>query len=443
LKRPAIHFGPRAGQALILVVVAAGIFMFGALGLAIDVGQMYAQQQMAQAAADAAASAGILSIMKGTNATSTYTFGTGTPPLASYVCTTSDGRTPCVYARDNGFGATASDTVTLSYPATVSGATLASVTVPAFTVTVQRILNNGLIRFVGGPAHSTISAKATAGITGTAAKYCLIALSSAATPYAFAATSGATVTASGCGIAVNSSYSPDAAQILSSTVSASVIDIVGTFYKDNGSTVTPWPTNHIASPGVADPLASLSAPTIASCAAHPSQTTPASNTTLTPGTYCGGIYVGNGVNNITFSPGIYVMNGGGISLNQATVTANGVMFYLTGTSSTYSSVYMGNNLNATLSAPTSGTYQGILFFADRSIVSTYSNGAAITNGISVNMSGTLYFPTTSVSFSSGASSSSYMAIVADTISFSSGAKIKSDPTGLYTGLSRQSVALVQ
>ena len=142
------------------MVVGMGIFMFGALGLAIDGGQMYAQWQMAQAAADAAAEAGIMSILKGTNATSTYTFATGTPPLASYVCTTTDGRTPCVYARDNGFGATASDTVTLSYPATVSGVTLTSVTVPAFTVTVQRILQTGMIRFVGGPATSTISAKA-------------------------------------------------------------------------------------------------------------------------------------------------------------------------------------------------------------------------------------------------------------------------------------------
>ena len=55
-----------------------GIFLIGALGLAIDGGQMYAQRQMAQAAADAAAQAGIMSIFNGTNATSAYPFGTGT-----------------------------------------------------------------------------------------------------------------------------------------------------------------------------------------------------------------------------------------------------------------------------------------------------------------------------------------------------------------------------
>lgn len=111
LKRFAIRFGRRRGQAILVMVVAMSLFMIGAIGLAINGAQIYAQQQMAQAAADAA-SAGIMSILRGTNATSTYTFATGTPRLASYVCSTTDGITPCVYARYNGFGGTSSDTVT-------------------------------------------------------------------------------------------------------------------------------------------------------------------------------------------------------------------------------------------------------------------------------------------------------------------------------------------
>jgi Flp pilus assembly protein TadG len=171
LKRCAISFGPGDGQAVLLVIVMMSLLLIGVLGFAIDGGQMYAQQQMAQAAADAAAQAGIMSIFRGTNSTSTYTFGTGTPPIASYVCTTSDGRTPCVYARQNGFGGTASDTVTLSYPSSIAGATLSSVTVPAFEVTVQRTLNTGLIQFLGGPATTTITAKAITGIAGSVSPY--------------------------------------------------------------------------------------------------------------------------------------------------------------------------------------------------------------------------------------------------------------------------------
>ena len=85
-----------------------------------------------------------------------------------------------------------SDTVTLSYPATISGVTLSSVTVPAFTVTVKRILNNGMIRFVGRSGHTTISAKSIAGITGTASTYCIYALNKS-TSGAFSATNGASV----------------------------------------------------------------------------------------------------------------------------------------------------------------------------------------------------------------------------------------------------------
>jgi Flp pilus assembly protein TadG len=435
------------------------LLLIGALGLAIDGGQMYAQRQMAQSAADAAAQAGIMSILSGTNITAPNPFGTGSSP-ASYTCTVADGRTPCVYARDNGFGGTTADTVILSYPATVSGVTLSSVAVPGIAVSVTRTLKTGLIRFVGAPATVTVGAKATAGITGASSKYCLIALSSSpansasppAIPYAFAATSGASVKATGCGIAVNSTYSVNpnnGLQIESSTVSASVIDVVAAAYS-TGSTVSPTPT-HIATP-VADPLASLPIPPIdATCRNKTTnliETTmysPPVGQTLQPGTYCGGISVANSANNVTFSPGIYVINGGGLSLNRPGATANGVMFYLTGTSSTYSSIYIGNSFTGTLSAPTSGTYQGILFFGDRSIVATYGNGAQITNGVSVSMSGTLYFPTTNVGFTSGASNPNYMAIVANTMTFTSGASIKcnSDPTGQYTGLSNLSVVLVQ
>src|ERR1700686_3878063 len=96
------------------------LFLIGALGLTLDGAQMYAQQQMARSAADAAAQAGMMSIYRGTNATASNPFGTGATP-AAFPCTPSDGRTPGVYARLNGFGGTASDLVIVSFPTTVAG----------------------------------------------------------------------------------------------------------------------------------------------------------------------------------------------------------------------------------------------------------------------------------------------------------------------------------
>ena len=294
--------------------------------------------------------------------------------MASYVCTTSDGRTPCVYARKNGFGATSSDTVTLSYPATVSGAALSSAAVPAFTVTVQRTLNNGLIRFVGGPATSRITAKATAGLTGTVSSDCIYVLDPSA-KNAFQATGSANVTVSGCAITINSTDSDAMTVSGTSNVSASAIYVAGGDTLGASTTTTPAPITGKAA--VADPLASLPALAVGACD-YTNYSSGAGTWTLSPGVYCGGISLHNSAI-ATFNPGTYIINGGGVAFGGAAIaTGNGVMFYLTGTNATYGSLTIGNSANVTLSALTSGPYLGVLFFQDRSITSV--SNAAVQRG---------------------------------------------------------------
>ena len=91
------------------------------------------------------------------------------------------------------------------------------------------------------------------------------------------------------------------------------------------------------------------------------------------------------------------------------------MFYLTGTNATYGSVNMSNGVSVTLSAETSGSYLGVLFYQDRSIVS--ANNATFAGGANEALTGSLYFPTTAVSFSNGTSGGGNTAIVADTCQF--------------------------
>lgn len=428
--------GLEDGQSILLVVVAMSVFLIGALGLAIDGAQMYAHRQMAQAAADAAAQAGMMSIFRGTNLTATFPFGTGTPPIASSACTTTDGRTPCVYARLNGFGATASDTVTLSFPATVSGVTLPSVTIPAFTVPIQRSLKTGLIRFVGGPAASVITAKATAGLDGTVSPDCMYVLDPSA-QNAFLANNGATVAATGCDIAVNSTNAQAANISGGASVTGVELDVVGGC-SCNGT----YPALKTGQTAVADPFASLPAPAIGSCAAHPTMYTPGNGTTIMPGTYCGGITVSNGTTGVTFAAGTYIINGGGLTFGGGvTVSGSGLMFYLTGTNATYASLTIANGVSVTFSAQTSGIYQGVLFFQDRSITS--ASNATFAGGAAMNLTSSLYFPTTYVSFSNGVSGADTTAIVAKQVSFVGGADIKYDPTGLLTGLFSKAIALMQ
>lgn len=84
-----------AGQAVLLVVASMSVFLFGALGLAIDGSQLYAQRQMAQAAADAAAQAGIVTIFNGSSAIGS----------SAYYCNSANTTSPCTYATKNNFTA--------------------------------------------------------------------------------------------------------------------------------------------------------------------------------------------------------------------------------------------------------------------------------------------------------------------------------------------------
>jgi hypothetical protein len=196
------------------------------------------------------------------------------------------------------------------------------------------------------------------------------------------------------------------------------------------------------SAAVADPFASLPALTPGTCL-YATTFYPSTGATLVPGTYCGGISVGNGNTNITFGAGNYIINGGGLSFaGGTTVTGSGVMFYLTGTNANYASVTINNGANVTFSAPTSGPYLGVLFFQNRSITSV--SNATFAGGATMQLTGSLYFPTTNVSYSNGTNTeANSTAIVALSVSFSGGSNFKYDPTGLQTGLFSKSVALVQ
>ena len=425
------------GQALLIVIVGISLSLFAAVGLGIDGAQLYAQRQMAQTAADAAAQSAIMSIFDGTNATSTYPFGTGSPP-GPFVCTTTDGRTPCVYARLNGFGSTASDTVTVSFSTSISGVTLSpSASVPAIAVAVQRSVKGGLIQMLGS-SLSTIYAKATAGLVGSVPTSCVYVLDPSASG-AFNASNGASVTMD-CGIEVKSSSASGGVITGGASVKSSAIN--GNFQISGGGTATPAPSG--AASTVADPFASLPAPTVASScdAAHTNYAPGYGTWTLNPGTFCGGITISNG-STAAFNPGIYVIKGGTLNLiGGSTITGSGVMFYLTGTNASYGSVTISNGATVTFTAPSSGTYTGVLMFQDRSITSSVV--ATFAGGVALKLSGSLYFPTTVVSMQNGASSSGYcLAIVSRQVTFTGGANFKYDPTGLKTGLSVTSAALVE
>lgn len=221
-----------------------------------------------------------------------------------------------------------------------------------------------------------------------------------------------------CGILDNSDNSTAAlVQNGGGCLSAKYIGVVGQF-KDNSS-CAPSPTPQTGIAPFSDPLSFLQPPNVGTCN-YQSVSISGGSPTLYPGVYCGGINISGGSTYVIFSPGTYIINGGGMNISGgANVYGNGVTFYLTGTSSSFKGVSITGGSNSELIAPTSGTYNGVLFFQDRSITSNSSSANSnIAGGSGTAVEGTLYFPTTGLTYSGNSADSAYTILVADTVTIS-------------------------
>jgi len=192
-----------------------------------------------------------------------------------------------------------------------------------------------------------------------------------------------------------------------------------------GATVSPV---HVTSPG--DPLASLSPPTQGGTIISQGHITynnnhPPANNTVPPGVYCGGLRVGN-TSGITFTmaPGLYVIAGGGLTLDsQSVVTGTGVTVYNTSStgwgctaSASYTPVIISGQANVTLSAPTTGAFAGVLMFGDRAGCSTAGSCQDQVNGQSTTvLNGALYFKSDTFMYTGTGPNSGCMMAVADMI----------------------------
>ena len=331
------------GQALLLATVALAIFVIGAVGLVVDGAHIFASNQMAQSAADASAIAGIMSIFDGTNVTGPNPFGT----LSAHTCTTTDPTTPCVIARSNGFGQTASDTVVYDFPANGSypGISFAPGGDNLIRVTITRTLDTTLMRLLGTVNTTTAKAIAVAAIVDVMAPVPILVLHPTLSG-SFSINGTPTITI--CGgpsrsIQVNSSSTTS----ISLSGGSNTVDLShagpndpGNCSLGTGADFGDWggpknypgalllgSTGHYVQPAspINDPLAGISAPSAPGAPVSPPVTVTTLGTakpwgcpaltTCThywPGLYPGGITIDHTV--AYFEPGIYYITGGGFNL---------------------------------------------------------------------------------------------------------------------------------
>ena len=285
-----------------------------------------------------------------------------------------------------------------------------------------------------GYQSAMVSTRAVAGAQDS--PNCVYALDPSAT-HSFNTSGSASVNAA-CGIIVDSNSGSALVSSGGGQVNATSIAVTGNAV---GCCFSPTPQTSV--PPEPDPFAGRAAPQFSGCDytnLHINSVT----RVLTPGVYCGGIDISGGNSAVTFLPGLYVLNGGGLSVSGGgTINGSGVTFYNTGSAGyAYKALGISGGTMGMLAAPTSGPMEAILFFQDRSITSNQVN--TVSGGSTLSFEGALYFPTTPLNFSGNSSgSAAYTIIIAQTIDFSGLSSLRAGFGNLQNGNPIKKTALAE
>lgn len=364
--------------ALSIPVVAAG----AAYGL--EVGAWYYDQLKLQQAADAAAYVAAMEDRAG-----------ATPSAISAAAQSA--------AAKDGF-TTATDTLTLNTPPTSGPNQNANSAEVILTRTETRYFS---AVFSNSPV--TVTARAVATFS-TAADACVLALDPSVSD-AVTFSGSSTVSFTGCDVMANSISNSAIYSQGATTVTVPCLMTVGNVSINSGVTETVCKSPMTQLAPVADPYKNVPDPPVDG-ACMPG------NVITGPGHWCGGGKLGPS----PLPAGMYIIDGGSLTANGgANVSGSGVTFFLTNNAS------LTFNGNATLnfSAPTSGTYSGMLFMGSPS---NSSSSLIKFNGTAGSvLTGAIYFPSQAVSYLGDmVGANGCTQIVADTVAWSGNANLSAD-----------------
>jgi len=197
-----------------------------------------------------------------------------------------------------------------------------------------------------------------------------------------------------CAVQANSNASGGMSQEgKSATVKAKKFNVSGGHKTE---TYDPPPTDGVTK--VADPYASMPFPAHAVCDKNANMLDIKDDTTLSPGTYCGGIHINGSGPVVTLEPGIYVMADGPFWVNGGAVVAGDkVMIAFTGKGA---ALQVWGDASVKLTSPTSGTYMNMQFMQDRDDPNSRGlwgsiggNSGGKDSNAKLQYDGVAYFPT--------------------------------------------------
>lgn len=387
----------RRGAMLVFVAIAM-VTLLGFLAMTLDVGAGNRQRRIAQTGADAAALAGAAEIFR-----------------LQYDSVSNSAVTQA------GLNGLVPGEVTVNYPPASGPYTGNNAYV--------EVLINKTIPTVFGSLFSVsslnVGARAVAGV-GSYSLTCLYSLSPDE-PRALEIDNGGELDTN-CGIAINST-DPNALDTNSSgdlDAHGSPIGVAGSY--TGGKVPSPAPSTGTAA--AINPLASVTMPAVGTCTST-GLVTITKDTVLSPGVYCGGIYVDN--KSATFSPGTYIIRGGGLEVRGGYVAGAGVTIVNSIDPSgtyTFKPIKFGNGCKAHLSAQTGGPLPGILMYGDPAGPPGALNTFACAADVPPELTGILYFPNQDFLFDGSNSGTELMGtIIAQSVEISGKVTISLDTSG--------------
>ncbi len=270
----------------------------------------------------------------------------------------------------------------------------------------------------------TIGASATAQLEASA-EACMLALDPSASGAATITGTG-DVTLNGCSLFSNSSASDALSVRGAGRLYADCAGAAGGVQTtSSGITLSDCPEPKENMPVVADPYADVPEPDVSGPCKKPNSFggSPSSVYNITGGRYCG-LTIQRTVN---LAPGMYIVDGGELRINStAKISGSGVTFFLTNGAR----LVVNGTASVNLSAPTSGTYSGLVFFGDRS----GSPESHVLNGSAGStFTGAVYFPNDDLGIrGSNSAAAGCTQFIARTLDFrgTSGASIDCDGVGV-------------
>jgi Flp pilus assembly protein TadG len=367
-------FRQDSGQVAILVALLLPVIC-GAGAFAVDLSTMYASRTELQNVADAAALSALRSLTDQTQGRA----------LAIDMAKKNSSVDGVVKNADVEFGTFAKATKTF---------TVANTNVNAVRVWARRTAarNNAAPTFfanIWGDEGADLQAVAIAVAAQPTCFYVLNPSSSAALEIAG---SGA-LSVPTCNVQVNSSSSSALSVTGAGTLTAPQTCVRGGV--QGGNRLNPQPKT--GCPALSDPLAGIPEPPQQGPCYSNGISTGASTTLVGNKTYCGNFHF-SGNANITLGEGIYYFKGADVKIaNSASITGRNVMLFLD-SASTLTVTASGKY---DLSAPTSGTYKGILIFQSRSANTNKIN--TIGGSADMLLDGTIYTPSVGLTMTGSSS----------------------------------------